>query len=250
MKSLLLILTSVVVAGCVTALPESQTFEQPQTGVYGQVLQAQSAAEGAWVYAYKRPQSNFRGPADFAARVEPGGRYALDLLPGSWYLIGRFRQQGGIDGPPRAGDAWAIHPGNPVTVAAGQSLRVDFNLMAVSQPMLLRGGSLSSGDTGFRGRLIDAQGAAVTGAFALAYSDTDFRRMPEHTSAAVGETAQFTLYLPQPGRYCLAARQRSRGQPIQGELYGTLGKGESACRNVRQGQIIDVGAIRLTPYLR
>jgi hypothetical protein len=211
---------------------------------------SQGAAEGAWVYAYKRLQSNFRGPADFAARVEPGGRYTLDLLPGSWYLISRFRRQGGSDGPPRAGDAWAIHPGNPVRLEVGQSKRVDFNLLAVSQPMLLRGGSLGSGETGFRGRLIDAQGAAVTGAFALAYRDLDFHRMPEHTSAAVGETGQFTLYLPQPGRYCLAARQRSRGQPIQGELYGTLGKGESACRKVRQGQIIDVGTIRLTPYLR
>ena len=250
MKSLLLLLISLSALGCTPQLPVSAVFEQPQTGVYGQALQAGTAAAGAWVYAYKNQQGNYRGPAEYAARVEADGHYTLDLLPGNWYLVGRSRPQGDIDGPPRAGDAWAIHPGNPVTVAAGQPQRIDFSLAAVSQPMLLRGGSLGSGDTGFRGRLLDAQGAVVAGAIVLAYTDLEFQRMPDHTSAAVDGSGQFTLYVPQAGRYCLAARQRTRGQPIQGELYGMLGKGEAACRTVVSGQIIDVGAIRLRPYLR
>lgn len=250
MNRLFLLLTVVLVAGCVLQLPVDLAIEQPQTGVYGLVVPVGTSAAGGWVYAYKSHQGNFRGPAAYAARVEADGRYTLDLLPGSWYLVSRYRPQGGSDGPPRAGDAWAIHPGNPVAVATGQALRVDFQLTAVSQPMLLRGGSLGSGDTGFRGRLLDAQGRAVSGAIALAYNDLDFQRMPEHTSAAVDETGQFSLYVPQPGRYCLAARQRTRGQPAQGELYGMLGAGEAACRKVAAGQIIDVGAIRLTPYLR
>ncbi|HEY5672339.1 MAG TPA: hypothetical protein VIR78_01415 [Malonomonas sp.] len=249
LKSLLLLFCLSVVA-CAPRLPAGVTFELPQTGVYGQVLQAEAAAAGAWVYAYKNQQMNYRGPAEYAARVEADGRYTLDLLPGNWYLVGRFRPQGDIDGPPRVGDAWAIHPGNPVRVVAGQPQRIDFSLAAVSQPMLLRGGSLGSGDTGFTGRLLDAQDAAVAGAFVLAYTDLEFQRMPDHTSAAVDASGRFRLYVPQAGRYCLAARQRTRGQPIQGELYGTLGKGEAACRTVAAGQIIDVGAIRLTPYLR
>lgn len=249
-KLLQLILTTVLLAGCTLRPPASPPFELPQTGVYGQVLPAELAAAGGWVYAYKNRQGNFRGPAEYAARVERDGHYTLDLLPGSWYLVGRYRPQGGSDGPPRAGDAWAIHPGNPVVVVSGLALRIDFQLSAVSQQMLLRGGSLGSGDTGFRGRLVDVRGAAVAGAFALAYNDLEFQRMPDHTSAAVDETGQFTLYVPQPGRYCLAARQRTRGQPVQGELYGMLGKGAAACRKVASGQIIDVGAIRLAPYLR
>ena len=249
-KILLLVLVSTCFAGCAPGLADKPSFERPETGVYGQVMHAETAAEGGWVYAYKNRQGNFRGPADFAARVEPAGHYTLDLLPGDWYLVGRYRQQGGIDGPPRAGDAWALHPGNPVKVTTGQPQRIDFRLAGVSQPMLLRGGSLGSGDTGFRGLLLDAQALPVTGAFALAYSDPDFQRMPDHTSAAVDDSGQFTLYVPQAGRYCLAARQRTRGQPIQGELYGTLASGAAGCRNVAQGQIIDVGAIRLTPFLR
>lgn len=246
----LLALISVLFSGCVASQPVSQDIEQPQTGVYGQVLQAGEAGAGAWVYAYKSQRGNFRGPADYAARVEANGNFTLDLLPGNWYLVSRLRQQGEIDGPPRIGDAWQIYPGNPLVVANGKPLRVDFTLAGVSQPMLLRGGSLGSGDTGFRGRLLDSSGDVVTGAVALAYGDLDFRRMPDHTSVAVGETGEFLVYVSQPGRYCLAARQRTRGQPIQGELYGTLAKGAAACRKVAQGQIIDVGAIRLSPYLR
>ena len=74
--------------------------------------------------------------------------------------------------------------------------------------------------------------------------------MPDQTSPAVGPDGRFVLYVPDAGRYCLAARQRSRGQPIQGELYGLLGDGEQACRTVPRGVLLDVGDIRLTPYLR
>ncbi len=235
---------------CSATVPP-QPFEQPVTGVYGQALLASGEpASGGWIFAYRSPQGNFRGPADYAGRVEEDGGYVLDLLPGRWYLVGRYRQQGSLDGPPKAGDAWAIHPGNPVLVEAEQPHRLDFRLLGVSQPMLLRGGSLASGTTGFRGRLIDPQGQPVAGAFALAYRDRNFRRMPDHTSAVVGESGRFILYVPQAGRYCLAARQKTRGQPVQGEPYGLLGQGEQGCRTVAEGEILDVGEIRLSPYLR
>ena len=50
----LLALISVLFSGCVASQPVSQDIEQPQTGVYGQVLQAGEAGAGAWVYAYTR----------------------------------------------------------------------------------------------------------------------------------------------------------------------------------------------------
>ncbi len=226
-------------------------LEQPETGVIGQVLQPDgSAASGAWVFAYRSQLGQLRGPADYASRVEEDGSYLLDLLPGRWYLVARNRPQGAITGPPKVGDAWAIHAGNPVSLLPQQVDRIDFRLQGVAQPMLLRGGSLTHGDTGFRGTLVDAQGEPLPGAIALAYAGVDFRRMPDQTSAAVGADGVFTLYVSEPGRYCLAARQRTRGQPIQGEPYGLLGEGEAACRNVEKGQIIDVGPIRLTPFLR
>ncbi len=208
---------------------EKGTLEQPQTGLYGQVSRSDGQpASGAWVFAYRRQPEKLRGPADYAARVMRQGEYVLDLIPGRWYLVARNRQQGAISGPPKAGDAWAVYPGNPIELAEQQVERIDFHLQGVAQPMLLREGSLTSGDTGLRGRLVDGQGRPVAGAIALAYQSRDFRRMPDQTSAAVGSDGRFVLYLPQPGRYCLAARERTRGQPIQGELYGLLAAGRSS----------------------
>ncbi len=226
-------------------------LEQPQTGIYGRVSRADGQpATGAWVFAYRSQLGQLRGPAEFAARVMQQGAYTLDLMPGRWFLVARNRQQGTISGPPKVGDAWAIYSANPVVLTEQQVEKIDFRLQGVAHQMLLREGSLTAGDTGFRGRLVDVQGQPLAGAIALAYRDTDFRRMPDQTSAAVGSDGLFFLYLAQPGRYCLAARQRTRGQPIQGEPYGLLGKGEKACRVVEQGMIIDVGDIRLTPFLR
>ena len=61
------------------------------------------------------------------------------------------------------------------------------------------------------------------GAFALAYRKPDFRRMPDYTSAVVGSDGRFPLYLPGGGRFCLAARTRTRRLPrLRGSLTDCL----------------------------
>ncbi|NIQ93398.1 MAG: hypothetical protein GWN87_03715, partial [Desulfuromonadales bacterium] len=71
--------------------------------------------------------------------------------------------------------------------------------------------------------------------FVLAYRSADFQRMPDLTSMPSDEEGRFVLYVPGPGRYCLAARSKTRGQPRTGEPYGTLGPGKDACRDVTAG---------------
>ena len=221
------------------------------TGIAGTVTDRNGVpAAGAYVYAYRSPRGGLRGPADFEAQVGGDGRYLLDLVEGSYHLVARQRPDGGDAGPPRAGDAWALPARNPVTVAPGTVTTIDFVLHTVAQPMLMREGTLTSGDTGFTGVLVDVAGRPVAGAFVIAYPDSDFRRMPAATSPAVGEDGRFVLYLERPGQWCLAARTRTRGQPVAGELYGVLGEGAAGCREVATGQVIDVGPLRLIPYRR
>ncbi len=223
-----------------------------QTGISGRVSdRADRGVADAWVYAYRNTSSSLRGPADFGVRTDSRGDYFLDMVDGSYYLIARWRQDGGEAGPPRAGDAWAILEKNPIQVESGRISRADFRLRGVQagQPVLLRSGSLSQGKTGFTGRLVDSSGEPLPGAFALAYSDLDFRRMPDYTSAVVGSDGRFQLYLP-GGRYCLAARTRTRGQPVAGEPYGLLDAGDSGCLATVENSLIDVGNIRLSPYQR
>jgi hypothetical protein len=251
------VLLLVSLAGCSPApvtpamTPALEPRDSAMTGIAGTVTDRNGLpAAGAYVYAYRSPRGGLRGPADFEAVVAGDGRYLLDLSEGSYHLVARRRPDGGDSGPPRPGDAWALPAKNPVTVTAGRLVAVDFVLQTVSQPMLMREGTLTGGDTGLTGVLVDAAGRPVAGAFVLGYAGSDFRRMPEATSPAVGEDGRFTLYVDRPGHWCLAARTRTRGQPIAGELYGLLGDGTTGCREVAAGQLVDVGPIRLSPYHR
>lgn len=248
-----LLIIATLLGGCASNGQQLDKTATTQTGISGQVTDANEHAVGnAWVYAYRNTSTSLRGPADFAARTDSEGEYFLDLVTGPYYLIARWRRDGGEAGPPQAGDAWALQENNPVRVKSGQLSRADFILQGVQagQPVLLRSGSISQGKTGFTGRLFDGTDGPLPGAFALAYSDTDFRRMPDYTSAVVGSDGRFLLYLPGGKQYCLAARTRTRGQPIAGEPYGLLGEGPAGCLTAIDNRLIDVGIIHLSPYKR
>jgi len=246
-----LLFLALLLSGCVSTEVISATGIDRPTGVSGQVTdRAGRAVADAWVYAYRNTSSSLRGPADFGVQTDTEGHYFLDLVDGPYYLIARWRKAGGEAGPPRAGDAWALFTHNPLRVEKGQISQADFQLQGVQagQPVMLRSGSLSQGKTGFTGLLLDTAGKPLPGAFALAYSDPDFRRMPDFTSAIVGADGRFQLFVPTAGRYCLAARTRTRGQPIAGEPYGLLGVGDAGCLSTVDNQLIDVGEIQMSPY--
>lgn len=241
-----------LLSACVQPPKADETFDTAKSaasGIVGRVTDTQGApAVSAYVYAYRSQRSHLRGPADFEAQVGKDGSYFLDLVEGDYYLVARMRQSGADAGPPKPGDAWALPAQNPIEVKPDDVTKVNFILQGIAQPMLMREGTLTSGDTGFTGTLVDADGRPLAGAFVIAYPDTDFQRMPESTSPAVGEDGRFRLYVERQGQWCLAARTRTRGQPIAGEPYGTLGDKEHSCRNTVTGQLVDVGTIQLRPY--
>ena len=227
-------------------LPEKKLPDAGATGVRGVVLQQDgSVATGAFVYAYRTARHGLRGPADFGVRVERSGEYFLDLVEGEYHLVARLRQSGADAGPPRPGDAWAIHPHNPVMVEEGKTALIDFTLQSGSVPRQVRKGSLTTGDTGFSGQLVDPDGRPFAGAIVLAYRTADFHRMPDLTSTPADEDGRFTLFVPESGSYCLAARTQTRGQPRAGEPYGVL---DDNCRTAVSGELLDVGTIILSPY--
>lgn len=221
------------------------------TGIAGVVTDKDGTpASGGVVYAYRSPKGGLRGPADFEALVDLSGGYFLDLVEGEYHLAARLRRSGSDAGPPKPGDSWAVFGRNPVQVRQGMTSKADLVLRGVTQPMLLKEGSLSSGDTGFSGFIVDSNGQPVSGAIALAYRTIDHRRMPDFTAAATGQDGRFSLYLPLGGTFCLAARTKTRGQPLEGEPYGVLAPGAEGCRVITRGELIDVGSITLRPYRR
>lgn len=221
------------------------------TGIAGEVTnQDGTLPVGAAVYAYRSPKGGLRGPADFEALVDEKGYYFLDLVEGTYHLAARLRRNGSDAGPPRPGDAWGVYGQNPVTVQSGMTSHADLILRGVTQPMLLKEGSLTSGETGFSGKISDERGQPVAGAITLAYRTVDHRRMPDYTASATGLDGRFVLYLPLGGTYCLAARTKTRGQPLEGEPYGVLADGDAGCRTINRGEVLDIGTIILRPYHR
>lgn len=254
LRSFLILLTFSFLSAC-RYLPPSMPPISPATpgltGISGKVTnQEGTPTPGTAVYAYRSSKGGLRGPADFEAVVDDQGSYFLDLVEGSYHLAARLRRDGGDAGPPRPGDAWAVYGRNPVVVSAGMTSQANLVLHGVTQPMLLKDGSLSTGETGFFGQIVDGSGQPVAGAITLAYRTPDFRRIPEYTAAATSQDGRFVLYLPAAGKYCLAARTKTRGQPLDGEPYGLLAPGEDGCRSVSRGEILDVGTIVLHPYRR
>ena len=241
---------ALLLCACSPALPrEADLSSAGLTGIAGRVEDREgNAAAGAHVYVYRSDRGGLRGPADFAAPVGIDGGYHLELVEGRYYLVARFRREGGEAGPPRRGDAWALYPRNPVTVEPGKVTRADFRLQTVTQPALMKEGTLTGGDTGFTGKLQDPKGNPVAGAFVLAYRGSDLHRMPDFVSPAADDQGHFSLFVPEGGKYCIAARAGIRGQPRTGELYGILGEGEKGCRIVGEGEVLDLGVLELSPY--
>lgn len=243
-----LLLIAVACSPVVQGVDQPPKLRPGPTGISGKVVDRHGAvAADVYVYAYRNTRSQLRGPADFAARVNPDGSYFLDLVEGRYYLVARQRQGRADSGPPRAGDAWSLYIDNPVKVMPGHTSHADFRLQSLGRP-LAQGKGISDTSTRLTGTVVDSAGEVVVGATVMAYQDADLKRMPDFASPPTDESGRFSLPVAGAGSYCLAARTRSRGQPQPGEPYGIYQAADgSPCVKVGEG-VTDVGRIVLRPY--
>jgi hypothetical protein len=196
---------------------------EPQggTGVAGLVLSGGRPAEGARVFAYLRTETAFRDPG-FAASAPtgPDGSFVLELPPGSYYILARRREGGGVAGPMRKGDLFGYYPGNPVVVPPGRYERISVpaTLLKLRNQPAYSGGYRAAAFV--EGRILGADGKPRAGVYAALYDNPALLNRPVFLSDVTGQDGVYRLPVPVPGTYFLGARSGYGGSPIPGDLYG------------------------------
>ena len=199
--------------------------------------------------SYRSYSTNLLGPADFASAPSGSdGAYTIDLVEGAYYIVARKRTTGDNTGPLVAGDLYSVHPANPVTVKNGRFSDVDLELVQMRDPMFFQSTSRKETKTGIKGKIVDAEGRPVPWVFAMAYSSSDMKRIPEYTSVMTDVDGEFAIYLPAGGTYWLAARKNIREKPISGEPYGLYRGTPDHSISVPDEGFVEGVTIVLEPY--
>ena len=202
--------------------PPQITSVTIEEGVSGVIVHDGTPLAGAVVYAYTDLSSNLKGMGyAVSAPSDEQGRYDLALPAGTYYLLARMRQGGGMAmGPLRSGDYSGYAPENPVRVSNGRVTLLSIPVLEVPEKIDLLSSSLF-GQTSLRGQVLNQTGQPVAGVRVVLYSDPQMFNRPGHVSQPTDAQGLFVLSFPHGGTYYLAARQQLGGAPAPGELYGT-----------------------------
>lgn len=199
-------------------IPEEQPVEMAKrSGIYGQLSYQGEPLEKAYLYVYKDPSKNFKGPGYFIQPVARGD-FKLNLPPGDYYLLARKRVQGGQFGPIAIGDYFNYYFGNPVHIEAGQ--RHEVKIETVTRLSMLEKEVVDL--QGINGQIVDAANNPQSGLYVFAYRQAEMTGNPDFFSAPTGADGKFELSLPDSGPYYLLARQAFGGPAGSDELYGKL----------------------------
>ena len=225
---------------------------QGKTGISGKITVKETGAPavGAYVNIYPDTLSNLLGPSQYISTPTSGdGSYSINVPPGTYYVVARKRESGQPSGPLSPGDLFSEHQRVVTTVIDGKMSLVDLSLAPMKAPMFFKKatGEIQT-DTGIKGKLIDSTGKPVPGSFALAYNDTDTKRLPDFASTLSDSEGNFVIYLPQGGTYFLGARVHAWDMPRPGELYGKFGDPDPTPVAVADGSFTEGIEIVLTPF--
>jgi hypothetical protein len=219
-----------------------------ETGISGRVFMREggTGVADAYVNIYADTVSNLLGPSHtMSSPTAADGRYQVSLPPGTYFVVARKRLSGNPTGPLSPGDYYSEHQRVVADVVAGKLAVVDLPLVLMNNPMFFkRDMAAQETDTAIRGRIVDKEGKPIFGAFAMAYNNADFKRLPDYVSTLSDNDGRFTIFLPQGGSYYLSARMQVYDMPHPGEPYGRI---ETPVA-VEQGKSSEEVTITVAPF--
>lgn len=251
---LFMLLSACTPTVCPTSIPgtvrvTSYMDGHGETGIAGRVIMrdGKSPVADAYVNIYADTVSNLLGPSHtMSAPTDKDGRYQVNVPPGTYFVVARKRASGNPTGPLSPGDYYSEHQRVVTDVVAGKLAVVELPIVLMNNPMFFKRDVASQEtDTAIHGRIVDKEGKPVFGAFGMAYSDSDLKRLPDYVSTLSDNEGRFTIYLPDGGSYYLSARIHVYDMPRTGELYGRI----DSPITVEKGKSSDEITIAVEPFV-
>jgi hypothetical protein len=191
-------------------------------GIAGQVLFEDKPLGRAYVQVYRDAATNFRGMGLAAVPTGEDGRFRIKLPPGTYYVLARKRQGGGMYGPPGKDDYIGYLPGNPVTVRPGTF--TPLRLETTTRVDLLEEIWFTEGESAgwFEGNVIEAAGGKpAAGLYVLFYTDAEMSGTPAFVAGPTDAKGHFRVRAA-AGTFHLLARSNLGGPLEVGEWHGTV----------------------------
>jgi hypothetical protein len=196
-------------------------------GVRGKVVSEGQPVGGVRVHVYADAAGGFRGQGQaFSAPSAKDGSFALDLAPGSYYLVAKGPASVFPHAEPGEGGFFGYYGGNPVTVAAGDGASVNVQVVRRRAAAVSAAGG---GDAARLEGLVLGPKGPLEGASVFLYQDASRHfRGPDLFGPQGGVpggtegNGSFSLEVP-PGTYFLLASKRKGGGlgPLQpGDFHG------------------------------
>ncbi|MDF1535352.1 MAG: hypothetical protein P1S46_02485 [bacterium] len=213
-------MTDAVVLPFVESTPPPVIVEGGK-GITGKVLFEGRPVQGALVGVFLDASGEFRGlPYAESAATDSSGRFILNVTPGRYFVLARFRVPGGsFQGPLLRGDLAGFYPHNPVTLREGEGLIADLPMVKINRP---RGeGSLAHGEAIIiEGSIQTITGEPAAGMRMVLYDIPEMVGRPAFISSPSDDNGRYRLEVSRGGLFYAAARSVI-GRPSEtGELMG------------------------------
>ena len=189
------------------------------SGVAGQVFFEGRPLGRAYVHVYGDAGTNFRGMGLASAPTGEDGRFRIKLPPGTYYVLARKRQGGGMYGPVGRDDYIGYFPGNPVTVRPGafSPLHLESTTRIDLLEEIWSGGGASAG--WFEGNVTGPSGKPAAGVYVLFYVEDALSGAPAFVAGPTDAAGHFKVRAA-AGKFHLLARSKLGGPLEAGEWYG------------------------------
>ncbi len=206
----------------------------------------------AFIYAYPF-NADIRGPAYEAAQPLSGdGSYRFKLNPGTYNILVRARRNGNVRGPVAQADLIGESVNNPVTVEAGQVIKLAPIILKNPDSALWEkvqeGKIISETKTSIHGLIIDNKKQPVSKVFAFLYARDQVVGKPLAKSNFTTDDGRYAIYLTEGGVYYLGARG-SLGGPLEpGDWVGSYDDNPEHLIKIETGKTLKGVNLTVAPF--